>query len=182
MRRSNLLYYLLITFAVIFLDQISKILIVRHIAEGSSVSVIGDLLYFRFIYNEGGAMGTFLGPPWIYAILTVLAMVLIIRYIIITPIDKVFSKISLALILGGAIGNLVDRLKAGKVVDFIDLDIPDIPFLHLYRWFTFNIADAAITVGLILFGISVLFAKKSTDENGAHLPEAQAPEAPGDSR
>jgi signal peptidase II len=177
MRRKNLLCYLGISFFIALADQISKLLIENHLKENQSVSVIGDLLNFHFIYNQGGAMGTSVGPSWVYAILTIAALGLIIKYFTSPESDGAFSKLSLALILGGAVGNLIDRLRQGKVIDFIDLDIPDIGFLHLYRWFTFNIADAAITVGLILFAISILFHKKPQEDGDIHLPEPQIPEA-----
>jgi signal peptidase II len=179
--RKSLLLYLGITFIIVLLDQISKILITRNIAENQSVSVIGDLLNFHFIYNQGGAMGTSIGPSWIYAILTLFALVLIIKYLTAPNSDGALSKLALALILGGAIGNLIDRLRMGKVIDFIDLNIPDINFLHLYRWFTFNIADAAITVGLILFAISILFYKKPQEDENVQMTEPQVPKIESDS-
>ena len=170
MRRISIFYYFTITFVIVLIDQISKSLIVKNLREGDTVSVIGNFLNFHFIYNQGGAMGTNVGPPWAYAILTAVALVLIVRYFIRSKLDDVFTKISLALILGGAIGNLLDRVRFGKVVDFIDADFPDIPVLHIYRWFTFNVADAAITVGLILFAISIIFKNPKKDEPADSLP------------
>jgi signal peptidase II len=160
MLRSSLIRYLLVSLAILVADQVTKFVIVKNLTENHAVSIIGDLLYFRFIFNEGGAMGTSLGPSWIYTILTMAALYLIVRYFASPDSDGVFTKVSLALILGGAVGNLIDRLRFGKVVDFIDLDFPDISFLNIYRWFTFNIADAAITIGLVLFGISIIIRKK----------------------
>ena len=179
MHRKSILY-LLISAVIIVFDQISKNWVISNLAEYESVSIIGDLLYFRFIFNEGGAMGTSVGPSWVYAILTVVALVLIIRYYFISQSDGAISKLSLALILGGAVGNLIDRLRFGKVVDFIDADFPDIPFLNIYRWFTFNIADAAITVGLILFAIGILRKHEPKVESQERLTEAGAPEVESD--
>ncbi len=179
-RRKSLLFFLGISLLVVVADQISKILIQTNLKENQSVSVIGNLLNFYFIYNEGGAMGTSIGPSWLYTILTLFALGLIIRYFTSPESDGAFSKYSLAVILGGAIGNLIDRLRMGKVIDFIDMDIPDIQFLHIYRWFTFNIADAAITIGLILFALSILFQKKKPTAGG-QLPESKTPEVESDS-
>ncbi len=180
MRRKSLLFFLGISLLIVLADQISKILIQSNLAENQTVSVIGNFLNFHFIYNEGGAMGTSIGPSWLYTILTLFALGLIIRYFTSPESDGAFSKYSLAVILGGAIGNLIDRLRMGKVIDFIDIDIPDIQFLHIYRWFTFNIADAAITIGLILFASSILFQKKQPTA-GAQLPESKPPEVESDS-
>jgi signal peptidase II len=176
--QKSLLLYLGISFLVVVADQISKLLIQNHLAIGQSVSVIGDILNFHFIYNQGGAMGTSIGPSWVYTILTLFALYFIIRYFSSSNSDGALARFSLALILGGAIGNLIDRLRMGKVVDFIDFGIPGINF----RWFTFNIADAAITIGLILFAISILFHKKpSEDGAGDHLPESEPREIESDS-
>jgi signal peptidase II len=160
MRQRSLFLYLLISTLVILLDQVTKLLILNEFAEGEAVSIIGDLLYFRFVYNEGGAMGTSLGPSWLYTILTLAALALIIRYFIKNESDGISIKIPLALIFGGAVGNLIDRIRFGKVVDFIDIDIPDIPFLGITRWWTFNVADAAITCGLVVFVIGLFLRSK----------------------
>ncbi len=160
MRQRNLLLYLLISILVILLDQTTKLLILNNFAEGEAVSIIGNLLYFQFVYNEGGAMGTSLGPSWLYTILTLAALALIIWYFIKDKSDGASIKVPLALIFGGAVGNLIDRIRFGKVVDFIDADFPDIPFLGITRWWTFNIADAAITCGLVIFVVILLFRKK----------------------
>jgi len=174
MRKALVSYYLLISLIIIAADQISKHLIIVNLAEDESVSIIGDLLHFRFIFNEGGAMGTSLGPSWVYTILTLVALFLIIRFFIVSKPDGVAMKLSLALILGGAVGNLIDRLRYGKVIDFIDVDFPDIPFLDLYRWYTFNIADSAITTGLILFGISLILHKNPTSDMESSTPDIGA--------
>jgi signal peptidase II len=179
--RKSLLLYFGLSFIIVVCDQISKILIEKNLSENQSVSVVGDLLNFHFIYNQGGAMGTSIGPSWIYAILTLFALILIIRYLTTAKSEPAITKISLALILGGAVGNLIDRLRFGKVIDFIDVNIPDINFLHLYRWFTFNIADAAITVGLILFAISILFHTKPQEDGNAQMAESQIPKIESDS-
>ncbi len=160
MRTGRLLLYFLIAAFVTILDQASKSLIQILLYEGEKVSVLGDLLYFRLVYNIGGAMGTSIGPSWVYLILTVVALVIIIRYLIVTPGARWHTKAALAMILGGAVGNLMDRVIYGKVIDFIDMDFPDIPFLNIHRWFTYNIADAAITIGLFIFIIGILFKKK----------------------
>lgn len=178
-QRKCFLSYLLVSVVVILVDQVSKFFILQYLTESQSVSVIGNLLRFTFIYNEGGALGTSLGPSWAYTILTLVALILIVRFFASSRSDGVLMKISLALILGGAIGNLVDRLRFGKVVDFVDADLPHIPFVRLERWYTFNIADAAITIGLILFGLSVIIRKRDKGKPASNLPEPDLREASG---
>jgi signal peptidase II len=157
--RSLLLYFLIAAFVTIA-DQVSKSLIQIYLYEGDKISIIGDLLYFRLVYNTGGAMGTSIGPSWVYLILTIVALVIIVRYMITVPQAGWHIKTALAMIFGGAVGNLIDRIIYGKVIDFIDMDFPDIPFLYIQRWFTYNLADAAITIGLVIFAIGILFRKK----------------------
>lgn len=174
MRARSLFLYLLIAIFVITIDQVSKSLIQQYLIEGQSVSIIGDFLNFQFIYNSGGAMGTRLGPSWVYLVLTIIALLVIIKYFWSIMSAGWLEKSALALIFGGAIGNLADRIMYGKVIDFIDMDFPDIPFLNIYRWFTYNIADAAITIGLIVFAVGILIKKKNEPPaaESAQIPES----------
>ena len=165
MRARQIIPYSLVSFVIVLSDQIAKILILQNLHENEAISIIGNFLYFRFIYNQGGAWGTSIGPSWVYTILSIVALVLIVKYFIGAKSAGKIDKISLAIIFGGAVGNLIDRIIYGKVVDFIDMDIPDIPFLNLYRWFTFNIADAAITIGLVIFAFSLFLNKEDKIEN-----------------
>lgn len=178
MRQRNLFLYLLISILVVILDQTTKLLIINNFAEGEAASIIGDLLYFQFVYNEGGAMGTSLGPSWLYTILTLAALALIIRYFIEDKSDGSSIKMPLTLIFGGAVGNLIDRIRYGKVVDFIDIDIPDMPFLGITRWWTFNIADAAITCGLVIFVIGFFLRNKRNvaPVDGGSMPDTDQPD------
>ncbi len=173
--RSLFLYILIAVFVVTF-DQVSKSLIQQFLIEGESVSIIGDLLYFQFVYNSGGAMGTRLGPSWVYMILTIIALAVIVRYFWTVRSDGWIVKTALALIFGGAVGNLLDRIMYGKVIDFIDMDFPDIPFLNIYRWFTYNIADAAITIGLVVFAAGILFKKEKNITEAEETPSQESVE------
>lgn len=177
MPRRSLAIPILIAIAVVLIDQITKSYVMANFVEGESKPVIGEFLYFQFIMNEGGAMGTRIGPSWVYTVLSIAALVLIARYFVSGQTGRLSTLIALALISGGAVGNLIDRLRFGKVVDFIDMDIPDIGFLGLYRWYTYNVADAAISVGLIVFIISLLIKQKpgvitETSADNEKLPEA----------
>ncbi len=174
MRQRTLFLYLLISILVISLDQATKLLILNNFAEGEAVSVIGDFLFFQFVFNEGGAMGTSLGPSWLYTILTLAALILITHYFVKNKSDGPSIKIPLSLIFGGAVGNLIDRIRLGKVVDFIDVDFPDISFLGITRWWTFNVADAAITCGLVIFIIGIFLRKK---QDVATVVESSAPDS-----
>ncbi|MEE9552749.1 MAG: signal peptidase II [candidate division Zixibacteria bacterium] len=180
MLRRSLSIPLLIAILVVLVDQASKLLIIENFFEGQSVSIIGDLLYFQFIFNEGGAMGTRIGPSWIYTILTIVALILIVRYLLFDKSENMTTAVALSLISGGAVGNLIDRIRFGKVVDFIDMDFPDIEFLNLYRWFTFNIADAAISVGLVIFIINLIIIDRRKNDSESPTEIEEIPEIKGD--
>jgi signal peptidase II len=131
---------------IVVLDQLTKIWAVSALADGP-VEVIGELLQFRLTRNPGGAFSLLTGLTPVLAILAVVMVVYIVRTTRRTS-DAVMAY-SLALVLGGAVGNLVDRMVRspgflrGEVVDFIKVP----------NWPTFNVADCAITVGVILIAI-----------------------------
>lgn len=130
-------------------------------APGQSVAVIGDLLKFTFIYNDGGAFGIKFGSRIFHMIMSLTAATVITIYIAKTRHDGYLPRLLLSCIIGGAVGNFIDRIFSGSVIDFIDVNIPDIvippfgifswrfPGYELYRWYTFNIADMAVSLGLI---------------------------------
>lgn len=163
--------YLVLAFILALADQISKFLIRHFLSPGESVQVLGDFLRFTFVYNEGGAFGLRLGNYIFYTVMAIAAAIVIIIYMTKTKETSAFSRILMALVIGGAIGNLIDRIAYGQVIDFIDVNIPDIkipPFMlwswhfdgyELERWFIFNIADSSLTIGLIGFLIYLLFKK-----------------------
>lgn len=111
---------------------------------------------FSLVYNRGGAMGTSLGSPMYYLVVAVIILPFIGYYLYAHRAERGISY-SLAFIAGGAIGNLIDRIRLGQVVDFIDVDFFDIDLFgyQLDRWWTFNVADAAIFCAIIFLIIYV---------------------------
>lgn len=142
----------LVVFLGVILDQLSKIWAVQNYTS-AAVEVIPGILSFTYVENTGAAFGLFSGNTLALTIVScVLAVVLgavLIKY---RKSCNLFSRISLALMLAGAIGNLIDRIFAGYVVDFIRFD-----FVHFA---VFNVADTFITVGTVLLLISILFFEK----------------------
>jgi signal peptidase II len=159
---------------IIIADQVTKLLVKgfdmhalgiawHGFPLGSSRPIWGDFLRLTYIENPGMAFGIDLGGKLFFSIFSVLASIGILIYLYKARNDNLAFRISLALILGGAIGNLIDRvfygvlfnegpLFYGKVVDFIDADFFDINLFgyHLSRWPVFNIADSSVTCGVIL--------------------------------
>jgi signal peptidase II len=142
-------------------DQMTKIWAVAHLASGETIQVIGQYAQLRLVYNRGGALGTDMGGGLFYLITSLIILYFVFYFIF---INRHFRLIAwpLAGIAGGAIGNIIDRVRLGKVVDFIDLDFIDFSFFgrQIERWWVFNIADAAITIGVGVMLIYVIFFSK----------------------
>ncbi len=140
------------------LDQVTKLWAVDALSGQPSIEVLGDLFKLTLVYNEGGAMGTSFGSSTWYLIIALIIIPILFYYLYLYRATLSFA-IPLAFICGGAIGNLIDRIRIGRVVDFIDVDFFDINFLgfQLDRWWTFNIADSAISCALVFLLIKVIF-------------------------
>ena len=130
------------------------------------------------VYNKGGALGTALGPSNYYLIISLILLPFIVYYIY-RYRNRPGISWPLALIAAGAVGNIIDRIHYGQVVDFIDVDFFDIGFLGITRWWTFNIADAAITVAIVyLLVVTLFFPHHAEDLNRVESKEAVPPSLP----
>ena len=146
---------------IVALDQWSKWAIKTSFNLYQSKPVIQDLLHFTYVTNDGMAFGlSFPGGKHVLLIMTILLTGFIVGFLWKEKDGHPLIKYGLALILGGAIGNLIDRLLYGKVVDFLDLMIGN------FHWYIFNVADSSVTIGMILFIIHSIYIerKKTNDE------------------
>ncbi len=184
-KRSFTLRALLITTGIIFVDQVSKIVVLNTMERGESISLFGDWFRFTFTENPGMAFGIEYGPPAIITVFAIAATGLIVLYL--KKIGHVYGpyRISLALILGGAFGNIIDRvfygmilydapLFMGKVVDFIHVNVwrgyvsEGVPLLggkYLGLFPIWNFADMAIVTGVI----GILFFQRNFHERMSEL-------------
>ncbi len=173
-----------VSLMIVLLDQISKIIVKATMAYGSSIKVIGDFFKITFVENPGMAFGLDVNPTskFLLSLFSILASVGLVYYLYKIKKEPFIYRFSIALILGGAVGNLIDRvfygviygnadLMYGKVVDFLNFEFFDFSlFGHEYtRWPIFNVADASVTIGVILllfFGNkkSVAKSKSNTSE------------------
>ncbi len=142
-----------IVISVLFLDQLTKFLLSKYLVLNKPVSVIKGIFYFTLVHNRGAAFGI-LKNQVPFFIVTSLAAIILIYFDLKENKDKqpLIYNLSLSLILAGGLGNLVDRLFFGYVIDFFDFRI----------WPVFNVADSAITIGAILLGWSILFRKDAS--------------------
>ena len=151
---------------VVAADQATKLWALANLTEHTPEPVWGNFFMFSLVFNEGGAMGTRLGPSVYYLIMALLVLPFVF-YFIYQNRRLAAVSIPLSFIAGGAIGNLIDRIRLGKVVDFIDVDFFDISIgsFHLYRWWTFNIADAAISCAIVFLLLHMFLNRTSLDPN-----------------
>lgn len=171
---------------IILLDQWTKHLVIQKIPMGSSIPVIDgffDMVHFR---NRGVAFSMFdglqdAGHQWFFYAVTLIATVALLGLYRNTASNDRKMQIPLAAILGGALGNFIDRLRLGEVVDFLyfhwrhevaDFDFLGRHFRFLLAWPAFNVADAAITCGAIFLVLKVLFESKKTNNEASLKPQA----------
>jgi signal peptidase II len=133
---------------VVVLDVITKLLVQHFLIAGEPHRVIGDVVRFTLVYNRGAAFSMSLGrrSPWIFGSFAVVALYILWRlYRQTSPTDRL-RALALGLAWGGALGNLIDRVRTNGmgVVDFIDIGV------GLVRFWTFNVADSAVTIGALL--------------------------------
>lgn len=168
--KRQLVVPVLILLTVFIADQITKILVLNSLSTGEIVQVFGNFFQLKLIFNTGGALGTELGSSVFYLITSILILIFVIYFTITHRNIKIVAW-SMATIAGGATGNIFDRIRLGKVVDFLDFDFFDFSFFGrpIERWWTFNIADAAITVGILIILAYIIFFPKR-----AQLPDAHA--------
>ena len=141
MKKSTIIT-LVVSLVTIF-DFITKKIIVAKVMPHDSISVL-PFLRIVHVENKGAAFGAFanIGNN-VFIIISIIAIIFILIYI--SKVQKRLELFSLSLILGGAVGNFIDRVRIGKVIDFIDV------FVGEWHWPSFNVADSALTVGIIIF-------------------------------
>ena len=150
------------TALVILFDQISKVYIDSSMHLHDSFPVIQGFFSITYIRNPGAAFGFLAGASPLFryiffVAITVTAIVLILHYIRKSKAEEVCLTLSLSLILSGAVGNLIDRIRFGEVIDFLDV------YIGSYHWPAFNVADSAISVGAVILFIELIKRGKERD-------------------
>jgi signal peptidase II len=161
-------YLLLIALFVVLLDRISKWLVAKDIPLFESKKLMAGFFYLTHVENRGAAFSLFAdsASEWKIAMLvmfSIVALVIVSTLLWRGSHSRITTGVGLALILGGALGNLWDRLVSGRVVDFL------LFYIGSYQWPAFNVADSAIVIGAGLLVIEILFAKSSQPKLGSGL-------------
>ena len=143
MMRPRALFALCAAFVLAF-DQVTKEAVSSRLLLSEPVPVLGDFVRLTLVHNTGAAFGLFPGSRLPFIVVSLLAIAVVLYLVTREAYRGLPQRVLLGCILGGAIGNLVDRVRLGWVVDFIDVG------LGSARWPVFNVADSAVTVGVIL--------------------------------
>lgn len=162
--------------AVVVLDQLTKALVVRTLALHEYVPVVDGLLSISHVRNRGAAFGIFSDwnlpyQPALLAALSLGALAAIAFYFFRLPSSARLPRVALALVLGGAVGNLLDRVRLGYVVDFVHV------YWREHQWPDFNVADSAITVGVALLVLDILRSPGAAPADASAGIDAAAPTA-----
>jgi signal peptidase II len=161
-RQAMRKYFFLIAAVVLLLDRLAKWAVASNIALHDSVTVIPGLFHLTHVENTGAAFGLFAesSAQWKVGVLvsfSVIALVIVSALLWKNSHALSTTTIGLSLILGGATGNLLDRMMSGHVVDFLDF------YVGSYHWPAFNVADSAIVIGAILLVSEIVFAKSGNE-------------------
>ena len=143
---------------VLALDQLTKAIVSAHLIPGDPVPLLGQFVRLTLVHNTGAAFGLFPGSRLPFILISVLAIAVVLYLFARDAYRSFINRVLLGCILGGALGNLIDRIRWGRVVDFIDVGFGPV------RWPVFNVADSAVTLGVILLAWNLARSGR-TDSN-----------------
>jgi len=148
---------IIISIILLCIDQISKLLVVNLLTKTDSITIIKNFFYLTYINNDGAAFSILVGKRIFLILIAVLVTVMLIRYIKKNNIQNKLELVSISLIIGGSLGNLMDRVIRGYVIDFLDFKIFN------YNFPIFNLADTFIVIGVILLLLKEIRKENNLD-------------------
>ena len=151
--------WILIALAAVLLDQITKLIVVDLISYEDVLTVIPNFFSLTYILNPGAAFGILAGQRWVFMVFTILIIVGAVLALLSGKIKNIWGVISLAMIVGGGIGNMIDRVVVGKVVDFLAFTFWG------YDFAVFNVADVFVCCGVFIFAFYIIFTRDFDSSN-----------------
>lgn len=148
---------IIISIILLCIDQISKLLVVNLLTKTNSITIIKNFFYLTYINNDGAAFSILVGKRIFLILIALLVIVMLIRYIKKNNIQNKLELVSISLIIGGSLGNLMDRLVRGYVIDFLDFK------LFNYNFPIFNLADTFIVIGVFLLLLKEIRKENNLD-------------------
>jgi signal peptidase II len=171
-RRPRWLLFLGLAIALVVVDQATKAVVTSALRPGESRPIVGDVLRIVFSENSGALFGLFKDNAAMFGIVSLAVIALIVAYHGRTG-RSTYMSLALGLLLGGAVGNMLDRLRLGYVVDFVDGGIGSL------RWYTFNGADSAISLAILLLLLAALRPSLAEPAGAGVAAPGTGPVAPG---
>ena len=161
--KKSVIISALVTVVAVLIDYLSKIIVMKNMAYGESVPVIKNVLHLTYITNKGAAFGSFSDARWLFMTASVIMIAGLIAMLIFWDDRSTLFYVSVSMVLGGGIGNMIDRIFYGEVVDFIDF----CAFPKLWSWI-FNFADSFVCVGVGLLAFYLIRSEiKEIKKNSA---------------
>lgn len=146
---GGILVNIVLIICLVFFDQISKYFVLEKLSKIGSINIIPNIFNFTYVENRGAAFGILQNQKWFFVLVALVVALFILYYLYSNKNISGCTRIGLILILSGAIGNLIDRIRLGFVVDFLDFIV----------WPVFNIADICVVIGGVLLSYGILFKK-----------------------
>jgi len=152
-----------ILIVIIPLDYLTKSAIVNHFSAGQRLDYLGGFLRIALVYNEGGVFGILQGYKNVFLVFSVIVLIIMFVYYFYEKNKTYIFTTAMALIMSGAVGNIIDRLIPGRpgVVDFISVGVDGV-----YRWPSFNVADSVIVAGAFLLVIMFIMEERKKKQAG----------------
>jgi len=142
--------FLIIVFSVVA-DQVTKYLTVTHLAVNESFPFIENVLHFTHVRNPGAAFGMLSEHRWVFMVISTVAIAMVMVWLFVDKKSGPWFRVAAAMIVGGGIGNMIDRVMLGNVIDFIDV--------RCINFYVFNVADSFVCVGCGMFFVGVLISE-----------------------
>jgi signal peptidase II len=154
--------FFVLALGVVVVDQATKAIVVANSAPGEPANVLGEWLRIWYVRNDGALFGLFRDQALVFALLSIGVMALIVWYHGRAVAGSGWlATLALGLLLGGAVGNFIDRIRLGYVVDFVDMGFPG-----GWRFYTWNVADAAISTSILLLLVMAVFPPGRREARG----------------
>lgn len=170
-KRNGYIFMAVAAAIVLVLDQLTKLWIASAMQPGDMVSIVDGFARLRYTQNSGAAFGLFPDSSGIISVLALIVIIGILVAFVRLGHPGTLSVLAAGLVVGGALGNLIDRLRLGYVVDFVDVYGPRLEIGgRIYTWPVFNVADSAISVGVVLVMAGILFMSEPEKHEARTVP------------
>lgn len=153
MRLVKKYYWILLTAVFVVLDQISKLLVVKNIKQFDVIEVIPGFFNLAHVRNDGAAMGILDGHRWVFLTFTTIVLLIGFAFLFMGKIKSHFGIVAVTMVLSGGLGNMIDRVFLGEVIDFLSF------VFWGYEFYVFNVADIFVCCGVFLLALYILFSK-----------------------